>query len=100
MIYTNQSTVSFSKYNANITIATAFLFMQALNSPKRGHLQGLHFATGSEFVVPVAADKNFYLRLTVEKMHVLAVFSDKYLQLWGCSNTSYTAMVNCANPKI
>ena len=96
MIYTNQSTVSFSKYNANITIATAFLFMQALKSPKRGHL---HFATGSEFVVPVAADKNFYLRLTVEKMHVLAVFSDKYLQLCGCSNTSYAAMVNCANPK-
>ena len=28
------------------------------------------------FVVRLAADKNFYLQLTVEKMHAFAVFND------------------------
>ena len=35
---------------------------------------------GPNFVVRLAADKNFYLRLTVEKMHPVAVFNDKYLR--------------------
>ena len=46
-----------------------------------------------------AADKNFYLRLTVEKMHAFAVFSDKYLRSYGCSDTNFTAGIKCTNPK-
>ena len=54
---------------------------------------------GSNFVVRLASDKNFYLRLTAEKLHVFAIFNDKYLQPYGCSDTNVTATVNCTNPK-
>ena len=47
----------------------------------------------------LAADKDFYLRLTVEKMHAFEVFSDKYLRRYGCNNTNFTATVNCTNTK-
>ena len=54
---------------------------------------------GPNFKGRLVADKNFYLQLTVEKMHALAVFSDKYLRSYGCSDTFFTATVNCTNPK-
>ena len=53
---------------------------------------------GPNFVVRLAADKIFHLRLTVEKMHASAVFSNKYLRPYGCSDTIFTAMVNYTNP--
>ena len=48
--------------------------------------------------VRLAFDKNFYLWLTVGKTHAFAVFTEKYLRLYGCSGTSFTAAVNCTNP--
>ena len=41
---------------------------------------------GSNFAVRPAADKNFYLRLTVEKMHAFPVFNG-------------TAGIKCTNSK-
>ena len=52
-----------------------------------------------KFVVWLAVVKIFYLRLTVKKMYAIAVFNNKYLQPYGCSNTNLTATVNCTNPK-
>ena len=43
--------------------------------------------------------KNFYLRLTVEKMHAFTVFNNFDLRPCSCSDRAYTATVNCANPK-
>ena len=54
---------------------------------------------GPNFVLWLAADKNFYLWLTVEIMHAFAVFSDKYLRPYGCSDTIFAVTVNCTNPK-
>ena len=55
-----------------------------------GHVEGLRFALSPNFVVRLAADKNFYLRLMVKKMRafvVSMVFKDTYLrsydQLYG-----------------
>ena len=53
---------------------------------------------GPNFVVRRAANSG-YLRLTVEKMHAFAVFSDKYLRPYSCSDTNFTVTVNCINPK-
>ena len=53
---------------------------------------------GPNFVVRLAADKNFYLRLTVEKMLAFAVFNNKYIRPYGCSDTNFTA-TNFTNPK-
>ena len=52
------------------------------------------------FEVQLATDKNFYLRLTVEKMHAYAVLNDKCLQSYGCSDNNSTATIKCTNPKI
>ena len=54
---------------------------------------------GSNFGVRLMADKKFYLRLTVEKMHALVVFTEKYLRSKGFSSSNDTATVNCRNPK-
>ena len=54
---------------------------------------------GANVAVQLAAEKNFYLRLTVEKIHVFAVFNNKYLRPYGCIDTKITATVNCTNPK-
>ena len=54
---------------------------------------------GPNFIVRLAAGQNFYLRLTVKKIHAFAVFSNKYLWTYGCSNTNFPATANCANPK-
>ena len=54
---------------------------------------------GPNFVVRLAAGKNFYLRLMVEKIHAFAVFNDKYLPPCCCSYTNFTATVNCTNSK-
>ena len=51
------------------------------------------------FAVRLVADKNFHLRLTIEKMHTFVVLNDKYLRRYGCSDTNFTAMGKCTNPK-
>ena len=45
------------------------------------------------------AVKNFYLRLAAEKLYAFAVFTEKYLLWYGCSEINFTAAVNCTNPK-
>ena len=40
-----------------------------------------------------------YLRLTVEEIRAFEVFTNKILELWGCSGSNVTATVNCTNPK-
>ena len=50
-------------------------------------------------VVRLVAENNFYLRLTVEKMHGFTVFNDKILRPYGCSKTNFTATVYRTNPK-
>ena len=47
-----------------------------------------------------AADKEFYLRLTFEKMNASAAFSEKYFRPYGCSDTNFTAAVSIADPRI
>ena len=54
---------------------------------------------GLNFVVRLAADKNFHLWLTVEKMHAFAVFNDKYLRPCDRSDTNLTTTVDYTNPK-
>ena len=49
-------------------------------------------------VRPVSGNK-FYLRLTIEKMHLFAVFTKKYLRPYDCSVINFTAAMNFANPK-
>ena len=39
---------------------------------------------GPNFGMRLTAKKNFYLRLTVEKIDPFAVFSEKYLRSYGC----------------
>ena len=46
---------------------------------------------GPNFAVRLAAENNFCLWLTVEKMHALAVFNYKYFRPYDCSNTNFTA---------
>ena len=58
----------------------------------------LRFAVGSKSWSAAGANKNIYLRLTVEKMRAFVVFTDKYLRLYGCSGTHFKAVVNWANP--
>ena len=48
--------------------------------------------------VQPAADKKFYLRLTIDKMHVFVDFTDKYLQSYGYSATNFRFAINCSNP--
>ena len=45
-----------------------------------------------------AADKKFYLRLTINKMHAFAVLTEKYLRPYGWSGTNFTAAVSCTTP--
>ena len=54
---------------------------------------------GPNYGVGPAADKNFYFRLTIEKMYAFAVFTEKYLRSYNCSGTNFTAAVNCTSPK-
>ena len=54
---------------------------------------------GPNFVVRLAAEKNFYLQLTVEKKHAFAFFNNKYLWPHGYSNRNLTTAVNSTNPK-
>ena len=54
---------------------------------------------GPNFIVWQVADKNFYLRLKIEKVHAFAVFNDFNLRPYGCCDTNFTATVNCKNPK-
>ena len=43
----------------------------------------------SNIIVQPAAGKKIYWRLTVEKIHMFAVFTDKLLQPYGCSGTNF-----------
>ena len=54
---------------------------------------------GPNFGVQPAADKKFYLRLTVKKIRAFAVFTQKYLRLYSCGDTKFTAAANCEYPK-
>ena len=58
---------------------------------------GLRLSPNS--VVRVAANKNFYLRLTVSKINAFAVFNDKYLRPYGYSDKHFTATVIYTNPQ-
>ena len=49
---------------------------------------------GPNFVVRLAADKNFLFAVCGREKSLFAVFSDKYLRSYGCSDTNFTAMVN------
>ena len=48
----------------------------------------------------LAADKNIYFRLTIQKMLAFAVFNNKYLGPYGCSDTNSIATFKGANSKI
>ena len=54
---------------------------------------------GSNFGLGLTMKKNFYLQLTVEKMHAFAVFTKKYLRSYGSSVTNFITAVNCRNKK-
>ena len=47
----------------------------------------------------LAVGKNFYLWLSVKKMHAFAIFRDKYLRSYGCTDINVTVTVSCTNPK-
>lgn len=49
---------------------------------------------GRNFEVQPPAEKNFYLRLTIENMYAFAVFANKYLHPCGSGGTSFTTMLN------
>lgn len=51
------------------------------------------------FGVWPAVGKDFYLQLRSEKMHVLAVFIDKYLRPCSCSSPNFRAIKTYKNPK-
>ena len=55
---------------------------------------------GPNYVVRLAADKNFYLRLTIEKVHAFGFFNNIYLWLYGYSDTNFMVSVKCTNLKI
>ena len=60
------------------------IFADSVSVAKGGGMYGdCDFWLGSNFIVHVAADKNFYLRLTVDKMHAFAFLNDKYLRSYG-----------------
>ena len=45
-----------------------------------------------------AADKKFYLGLTVDKMHAFVVFTEKLLRPNDCSDANFKAVVSSTNP--
>ena len=53
----------------------------------------------SNSLVRLTGDKIFYLRLTVEIICALVVFTKIYLRSYSCSGTNITAAVNCTSPK-
>ena len=53
----------------------------------------------SIFRMRMTAGKNFYLRLTVEKMPAFAIITEKYLRSYDRSEINFTASVNCKNPR-
>ena len=61
-------------------------------------VRGLRLTQISE--AQLAADKNFYLWLAVEKMHAFAVFTEKKLRPYGCSGKNFTAAGNCTSTNI
>ena len=54
---------------------------------------------GPNFLGRVVTEKNFYLRLAVEKMDPFVVFNGTYIWSYVCSNSKFTATVNYTNPK-
>lgn len=65
----------------------------------RGHVQSFQFAAGSKFGLWPVTDNNYYLRLTVEKVRVFLVFTNKHLLPDNYRRTNFAAAVNCTNPK-
>ena len=61
--------------------------------------KGVMYRVCPNFEVRLTAEKNFYLRLRVERMHAFSVFTEKYLRSHGCSGINFSEMVVCANPK-
>ena len=55
---------------------------------------------GPNFGMRLTAEKNFYLRLTVERMQAFVVFTEKHLQSYVCSSTSFTATIKCTNHRL
>ena len=47
-----------------------------------------------------AAGIKLYLRLTVEKIHTFATFTEKHLWSYGCLDTNFTAAVKFADAQI
>lgn len=54
---------------------------------------------GPNFLGRVVTEKNFYLRLAVEKMDPFVVFNGTYICSYVCSNSKFTPTVNYTNPK-
>ena len=54
---------------------------------------------GTNFEAWPSADKNFYLRVMVEKKRAFAVSTDKYLRRCCCAGINFTALVNCIYQK-
>ena len=54
---------------------------------------------GPNFGVRLATDKTFCLQLMVDRIRAFVVFNEKYLRSYGCSDTNFTAAVNCTNLK-
>ena len=85
-----------------ISVNTKIFKKTGINSWNRGtvmyRVSGLRL--GPNFGLRLTDDKSFYLRLTVTKIHVLAVFTGKCLRSCGCSSTKFTAMLDSTNPKI
>ena len=49
--------------------------------------------------VRLRGDENVSLPLKAEKMHAFDIFTEKYLQWYGCSGTNFTVTVNGINSK-
>lgn len=54
---------------------------------------------GPNFGVQPEADKDFYFRLIVKKMHAFVVLTEKYLQQYFCNGKNLMAAVNFINAK-
>ena len=69
-------------------ITTPFTFWWALY-----RVFGLRL--GPNLGVRPTVKKKFYFGSTIEKMHALVVFTEKYLRPYDCNDTNFTAAVKC-----
>ena len=73
--------------------------MKELKSLSRDMYRVCNFRMDPNLVVRLAADKNFYLRLTVENAHAFEIFNYKYLRPYLCNDTNFLAVIKCAISK-